>query len=150
LVNPSIQVLLIEDNEDDYVLIREMLARAGNSRFVLEWASTFEEGLERSIRKRHDVYLVDYYLGDRNGLDLLRQIPTHQVPVILLTSLGTRQTDLVAMDLGAINFLYKNELSPGLLERIIRYAINQKQIERELKEENMELESKLNRLKATF
>ena len=67
-----IRVLLVDDDEDDYVMTRDMLADIVRNKFVLEWATTYDAALEAIERKQHDVYLVDYRLGARDGLALLR------------------------------------------------------------------------------
>ncbi|MEN6484966.1 MAG: hypothetical protein ABFD98_08800, partial [Syntrophobacteraceae bacterium] len=66
-----LKVLLIEDDEDDYVLIRGLLAEAPFTRYELDWVSEYAEGLKAVERDEHDVYLVDYRLGHRSGLELL-------------------------------------------------------------------------------
>ncbi|HEY5913172.1 MAG TPA: response regulator, partial [Verrucomicrobiae bacterium] len=122
------RVLLVEDDEDDYVLTRLLLSEISRQRFVLDWARTFEEGLERLCRKEHDVVLVDYRLGARNGIELLRAANDRgcQAPVILLTGSGQHQVDLEAMEAGAADYLVKSSLQANSLERSIRYAIQRR------------------------
>ena len=57
-----IRVLLIEDDEDDYVFTRDLLAEIGGDRFDLEWAPTYERGLARVLEDRFDVCLLDFRL----------------------------------------------------------------------------------------
>ncbi len=123
-----IRVLLVEDDEDDYVLTRELLGELQGQRFALEWAPTFQGGLEQMILNQHDVALVDYRLGAQNGVDLLRAALERgcQCPVILLTGSGQHAVDLEAMQAGAADYLVKGQLKPELLERSIRYAIQRK------------------------
>jgi CheY-like chemotaxis protein len=61
-----IKVLLIEDDEDDYILTRELLAEVKFGKYALDWASSYEEGLTVARRGEHHVCLVDYRLGERN------------------------------------------------------------------------------------
>lgn len=139
-----IHVLLIEDDEDDYLITRDLLGDVQGGRYDLHWAPSFEEGLEALARDSFDVGLVDYRIGGHTGLELVRDALTagHEVPLILLTGLGDRELDIAAMEAGAADFLEKTELTPGLLERSIRYAINQGESRRALSE-------KSNLLKAT-
>ena len=58
-----VKVLLIEDDEDDYLLTRDLLAGIQVQRFALEWVRTYEGGLEALTRTQHDVCLLDYHLG---------------------------------------------------------------------------------------
>ena len=129
--NLPIRVLLIEDNEDDYVIIRELLCDIQIPEFELEWVSNYETAMAVLARQEHDVCLLDYRLGCYDGLEVLKgAIGTgYQAPIILLTSSPNHSIDLEAMHLGATDFLNKNEISAELLERSLRYAIKQKQTE---------------------
>lgn len=123
--NVPVRVLLVEDDEDDYVLARVLLSEIPGRRFVLDWARTFEEGLARLCRNEHDVALVDYRLGAHNGVELLRAAADRgcEAPIILLTGSGQHQVDLEAMQAGAADYLVKTQLQPNSLERSLRYAI---------------------------
>jgi PAS domain S-box-containing protein len=123
-----IKLLLVEDDEDDYILARELLAEIPGKRFVLDWANTFETGLEALSRNQHDIALVDYRLGAHDGVELLRAGLERgsQAPVILLTGAGQHQVDLEAMRAGAADFLVKAGLQAQTLERSIRYTIQRK------------------------
>jgi two-component system, cell cycle sensor histidine kinase and response regulator CckA len=118
------RVLLVDDEEDEFVLARDLLRRAGDGRFSLEWARTFEAGLDLLNVNDADVCLVDYRLGAATGLDFIREAQTTSaVPLILMTGRGDRSIDADAIAAGAADYLDKAELTPALLERSIRYAI---------------------------
>lgn len=123
-----IRVLLVEDDEDDYVLTRELLTEIPAQRFSLDWEKNFESGLKEMLRNQHDVVLLDYRLGARNGVELLRAALEGgcQAPVILLTGSGQHQVDVEAMQAGAADYLVKAHLQANSLERSIRYAIQRK------------------------
>ncbi len=137
----SYSVLLIEDDEDDYLIIRDLLSQISVSRFVVDWADTYEAGYEAICRNTHDVVLLDYRLGGRNGLDLLREAISNgcQAPIILLTGQGNEAVDFEAMQAGASDYLLKEQISRELLERAIRYSISQKQTEINLIKKTAEL-----------
>jgi two-component system cell cycle sensor histidine kinase/response regulator CckA len=119
------RVLLVDDEEDEFVLARDLLRRAGPRRFKLEWASTFDAGLDLLSVNLVDVCLVDYRLGSQTGLDFIREAQsTSAVPLILMTGRGDRAIDAHAIAAGAADYLDKSELTPALLERSIRYAID--------------------------
>jgi len=126
--SPITRVLLVEDDEDDYILTRDLLSEITGQRFVLDWTKTFAAGLEAMGRNQHDVVLVDYRLGAQNGVDLMRAAFERgcQEPVILLTGSGQHQIDLEAMQAGAADYLVKVQLQSHSLERSIRYAIQRK------------------------
>jgi diguanylate cyclase (GGDEF)-like protein/PAS domain S-box-containing protein len=121
-----VSVLLVEDDEDDYLITREMLAGQERARFELEWAATYDDALKAIAQQRHDVYLIDYRLGERTGLELLREgfSARPHVPVILLTGQSDYEIDLAATALGVTDYLVKQQLDPTGLERSIRYAIS--------------------------
>jgi diguanylate cyclase len=130
------RILLIEDDEDDLILTRELLTEAFGGAFELEWARSWEQALALIGKARHDVYLVDYRLGARNGLELVREA-IHlgsAAPFIVLTGQGNREIDLEAMRAGAADYLAKGEMTAPLLDRAIRYAIERHRAERRLAE----------------
>lgn len=140
-----LRVLLIDDDEDDYFLTRDLLAEIDADRYSLDWASDYESGLDAVARRRHDVYLLDYRLGKRTGLELLREAAAGGClgPTIFLTGQGEREVDLEAMRAGAADFLEKSGLDAALLERSIRYALvqaeSQVELERRVAERTAEL-----------
>src|SRR5688572_28473348 len=107
------RVLLVEDDGDDCLLTRTLLAEAPGPKFDFEWVATGEEGLERIGQGRVDVALVDYHLGAVSGLDLVREARAlgHRLPMILLTGQGDRDVDFEAMRAGAADFLVKGQMS---------------------------------------
>lgn len=131
-----LNILLVDDDEDDYVLTRAMLEEIKRDKFRLDWESDYDDALESMCVNRHDAYLLDYRLGERNGIDLLRDAIEAgcTAPIIFLTGQGAPEVDVQAMQSGAAEYLVKGNLTPQLLERTIRYAIEHKQIERELAE----------------
>ncbi|MEM7042121.1 MAG: EAL domain-containing protein [Pseudomonadota bacterium] len=128
------RVLLIEDDEDDYLLTRELLIEVFGRQLQLDWIQSWHDGLEQVFEARHDVVIVDYRLGERNGLELVREavhLGSH-IPFIVLTGEGDREIDLEAMHAGATDYLVKGEISGPLLDRSIRYAIERRKSERRL------------------
>lgn len=134
----QLDVLLIEDDEDDYVITRALLEKAQTVECTLDWASTYEEGRDAVLTDTYDVCLVDYRLGQGSGLDLLEEVNAHggvQAPIILLTGQGDLEVDLSAMAAGAADYLSKDEIDAPLLERSLRYAVERKQAEQRIREQ---------------
>jgi two-component sensor histidine kinase/FixJ family two-component response regulator len=129
-----VRVLLVEDDADDYTLTRDMLSESDGKRFHLDWVATYDAALEQIRRQEHDVYLLDYRLGERNGLELLREAVRlgARAPMILITGQDDRTVDMEAMRAGAADYVIKEHLDAPLLERSIRYAIEHKRTEEEL------------------
>jgi PAS domain S-box-containing protein len=132
----TIRVLLVDDDLGDFEMTRAMLAQAEHAQYRLEWASTYEEALDAFRSGEHDVYLLDYFLEDRNGLELLKEAGRRGVtaPVIMLTGRGSRGVDMEAMAAGAADYLVKGHIDPELLERTIRYALGRSRADRALRE----------------
>lgn len=126
-----LRVLLIEDDEDDYILTRDLLSEARATRFEVVWVQTPEQAIEAVNADGLDVCLVDYRLGERDGVELIRELVARgcRVPMVLLTGQGDHETDLAAMSAGASDFLHKAELTAQGLERSIRYAIQLRRTE---------------------
>jgi two-component system, cell cycle sensor histidine kinase and response regulator CckA len=135
--NSPIKVLLVDDDEDDYILTRDWFDEFQIPGSELEWVSSYTKGKEAIAKNRHDIYLVDYRLGEGNGLELLREAIANgsTAPIILLTGKGDREIDIEAMKAGAADYLEKSQLSAPLLERSIRYAIERKQTEQKIREQ---------------
>lgn len=131
-----VRVLLIDDDEDDYFLTAERLADVPGRPYRLEWTAKYDVGLDAICAGAHDAYLLDYRLGERTGIDLLREAHDRGCsgPVILLTGQGQSRTDLEALDAGADDYLEKSGLTSELLDRTIRYALAQHRAEAELEQ----------------
>ncbi len=131
----TLRVLLVEDDEDDYIITRDLLSEVGQTDYQLEWVNNGEEGLSK-LRKQgesYDVCLLDYRLGSQTGLDIMRTLMAEgfNVPMILLTEHSDRQIDLSAMQEGASDYLVKSEINSINLDRVIRYVCAVKKHERE-------------------
>jgi signal transduction histidine kinase len=133
---PKIRVLLVEDDEDDYTLVRDMLSEVPHVDYDVQWVSLYAQALKSIEKPDHDVCLLDYRLGERNGIDLLYEAigTNYRIPIIFLTGQGDHEVDMEAMRAGAADFLAKKEITPSLLDRSIRYAIEQRRIMETLRE----------------
>jgi signal transduction histidine kinase len=131
--NEKLAVLVVEDDEDDYVLTKSLLEEIGDERFDVQWSKTYEDALEKMSTNgcHYDVCLLDYRLGAQTGLELLKDARGmgSQCPSILLTGQGDHEIDVQATLLGASDYLVKGDLNASQLERSIRYAVQQRQIE---------------------
>jgi two-component system sensor histidine kinase/response regulator len=123
----AIRVLLVEDREEDYLLTRRLLSRCENQTFDLEWANSWQTGIEAIRRCAHEVCLLDFRIGGGDGLELLKESRDIgcQAPIVVLTGVSDYRLDVEAMKLGAMDFLVKDKITPELLERSIRFAITQ-------------------------
>lgn len=116
------KILIIDDDEDEFLIVREMLKEAKGRRIDLNWASTYEEGKAGLSSDYYNAALVDYDLGMYSGIDLIREVNEqgYAPPLILFTGKGNYEVDVEAMEAGATLYLTKGEVKPLLLERAIR------------------------------
>ena len=137
----DIKVLLIEDDEEDYLLVSNLLTEVPAARYQLTWLQTYEEGLRELKKGGYDVCLLDYLLGVRNGLEILSTLEesSERPPIIVLTGQGDYLVDLKAMQYGAADYLLKDQMTEHALERAIRYAMERKKSEDALKESEKQL-----------
>lgn len=139
------RVLLVDDDEDDYELTRELIADIPGGGHTLDWVPDYHAALDVIARGEHDVYLVDFRLGAKTGLELIREMNDRGcvAPVILLTGVGQPEIDRAAEEAGADDYLEKSRLDPVVLERAIRYARRQRaqsiELERKVAERTAEL-----------
>ena len=121
----KIKVVIVDDDYEDFLLTKELLSGVHPAQYETLWMSDFSGAMAEIKKQEADVYLIDYNLGVKTGLDILRDLKSFQFcrPMILLTGMSDREIDLAAMDEGASDFLRKNQLSAEILERSIRYSI---------------------------
>jgi len=125
--DPFIRVLLVEDDEDDYMLTKAFVSARENANIRLDWVDSYELGLAAVASQQHDVYLIDYRLGSSTGIDLIQeafQMDCH-APMILLTGQDDLAVDQSALEKGAADYLVKGRIDAQLLGRSIRYALRQ-------------------------
>lgn len=123
--NDLVRILIIDDDHDDFLIISDYLRSIDPHRFEINWCYQYQEAVREIARQAHNVYFVDYRLGAKTGLDLLRDAEALKCeePIILLTGYGNPQVDKEAMRIGATDYLVKSELTSEKLERCIRYSL---------------------------
>ncbi len=141
----QLNVLLVDNDEQDYITTRNLLAQIEGWQFDLEWVSTYEAAIEKMKHEQHDLCLLDYRLGEHNGLELIHQIVAQNrtPPLILLTDLEDNHVATEAMEAGVVDHLIKNQISAALLEHSIRYAVRYQQIAANLEKRVEERTSEL-------
>ncbi len=133
---PNTRILLVEDDEDDYVLTKDLLDKIPDYPYSIEWVTDCQKALSTINSAPHDVCLLDNMLGQENGIDLLAAFGDigAPMPIIMLTGVADRGIDNSAMRAAASDFLVKDQLSPELLERSIRYATERHRLRAELEQ----------------
>ena len=141
----AVRILLVEDDEDDYLLTMDLIKEIRDAAHEIVWACSFEDGIEKLIATQFDVCLVDFRIGGRTGLDFVQETKWMglTVPIVFLTGMGDRQTDIAAMQAGAYDFLQKSDLTAAMLDRAIRYSVSLAESRRVLQEHTVLLQATL-------
>jgi signal transduction histidine kinase len=137
----NLKVLLVDDDEDDYLIIKKTFEQIANSPFSLEWTPSYDKAKKIINKEAHDIYLIDYRLGEHTGLDLLRFAEPEKrlQPFILLTGANDQKIEWSSMMLAASDYLVKGSFDSNLLSRTLFYAIQQKRFEAKRLEHLIEL-----------
>jgi PAS domain S-box-containing protein len=119
------RILIVDDDEDDFILTSDYIRSIEGVRYEIDWCPTYARAVEHIRQRQYQLYLVDYRLGAKTGLDLLKEAVrlNCEEPIILLTGKGNKAVDNEAMVIGAMDYLIKSELNTEKLERSIRYSL---------------------------
>jgi DNA-binding NtrC family response regulator len=128
-MNGSLRILLIEDNPGDAYLIEDMLNRP-DVRFEVKTTDRLASGISYLKHNPVDAVIVDLGLPDSQGLDSFREIfkENPKIPILVMTGLADETIGIQAVQEGAQDYLIKGTVEGKLLVRIIRFAIERKQI----------------------
>jgi PAS domain S-box-containing protein/putative nucleotidyltransferase with HDIG domain len=136
-------ILIIEDNPADARFIREILSEFNGAAYDFKYADRLSDALKMISGNSLDIVLLDLSLPDSEGLDALSAIvaANFHIPIVVLT--GTDDSDIAdrALGMGAQDYLVKGKYDSGMLSRSIRYAIERKKSEIELKKSERKFRS---------
>ncbi|MFN8310770.1 MAG: PAS domain S-box protein [Chitinophagales bacterium] len=125
MTKTHLNILVIDDDRDDRFITITYLQEVESYTVTIEEAATYDEAWRKVRENRHDIYVIDYLLGARTGVELIRESITAGTnkPYILLTGKGDKRIDVEAAKAGAYDYLIKNELDAETLERSFRYCL---------------------------
>lgn len=141
--NPIVNVLLMEDNPGDARLIQEMLVEGGGTQYTLECVDRLSTGLARLVANDIGLVLLDLGLPDSQGFDTFAQAYAQapRVPIIVLSGLADENLAVKTVQKGAQDYIVKGQLDSYALVRTIRYAIERKHVEEELRSQALIFEN---------
>lgn len=127
-------ILVIEDNPGDFILVNEYLEESF-PKATISHADTLKKGIQYLEKERFDVILLDLTLPDGMGIDSFETInvKAEETPIIILTGLGDTQIALESLKTGAQDYIVKDDSSPAVLAKSIRYGIERSKIAGRLK-----------------
>ncbi len=125
-LDDPVKLLIVDDNEVDRMMLTEALNKLNENQslYQIELASSYNEACEKLGKERYDVCLVDYRLGTHNGFELVTKLRNYTTSPAFIVVSGHIENSMTkeALDLGIYDMIDKQDLSPPLLERSIRYS----------------------------
>ena len=145
----GIRVLLIEDDQADAFLIREMLLEPAAGNAVVQHVTRLDEALRQVAEGAYDLIISDLGLPDSQGMDTVKALVSaaRRIPIVVMTGLADHEVGLEAVNAGAQDYLIKGQVTGEMLVRSIRYAIERKRIENEKEQVIAELQEALAKVK---
>ena len=134
-----LNILLIEDDENDYELTKELLP---NGKTQIVWAQTLKEALEKISAGLFDIILLDLGVPDSQGLatlDRIAEVLSRAPVLIVLTGNDDDELAHEALKRGAQDYLVKGQVTPELMRRSLRYAIERHKVDLQLRKSNSDL-----------
>lgn len=131
----ELKILIVDDDEDDYLLTTDLLKEIAFWEIDTEWCSSYEQALKHLKSSQYDLFFFDYLLGQNTGLDLLNKAKELNSggPFILMTGKGDEKIAIDALRQGAADYVVKGEIALDNLARSIRYALERAQVINALK-----------------
>ena len=130
-VDNIIKVLLVEDNEDDTRLVKELLSHDCPGKFVIETVNRLQEAIEIIKQEEFDVVLTDLSLPDSDGMETISRIQesNSNLPIIVLSGQESESLAMKIVQSGAQDYLVKGQGDGYLISKALRYAIERKRIQ---------------------
>ncbi|MBT5869828.1 MAG: diguanylate cyclase [Nitrospinaceae bacterium] len=144
----QLRVLVVDDDEDDIFLVKELLKEGlPEWNVTLDYAMTGDQAISLIEKAKHHICIFDYHLGKTNGLSLFNKIKNNGdfAPVIFLTAQGDQEIAVEVMKAGATDYLVKSRLSVETLARSVRAAIKleEQKTQRSLAEHSLKIQGEL-------
>lgn len=151
MTSSPIRLLLVEDGAPDALLLKYMLADVVEESFDVTHVECMADAVRRLAEESFDAILLDLSLPDSRGINTVAQInaAAPHVPIVVMTGLDDKKTAMEAVREGAQDFLIKGQSGGWLVARSIRYAMERKQTEQQLKTMNETLERRVAERTAT-
>jgi PAS domain S-box-containing protein len=122
------RILVLDDDEDDFFITNEYIKNISGYNFKVEWTWDYNVAMDAICSKKYDLFLVDYLLGAKTGLDFIKDAASRKCdePIIILTGKGNAAIDVEAMHAGAVDYLIKGEMDTEKLARCIRHVMEKR------------------------
>ncbi|KYC42170.1 hybrid sensor histidine kinase/response regulator [Scytonema hofmannii PCC 7110] len=132
----SINILLVEDSLSDAKLLQQTLSCLGGERWQVSHFERLGDAIDACSDKGFDIALLDLSLPDSDGLNTVAEFhaAAPNIPIVVLTGFDDEEIALQAVAKRAQDYLVKGQITPQLLGRAIRYAIERGQVLKKMEE----------------
>jgi len=126
----TINLLILEDNPDDFFLLKETLESSEEIEIEIFHENQLTEAIKTTKASSIDVAIIDLGLPDSFGLETFTFFNEHfpKMPTIIMTGYKDRKLALQAVQKGAQDYLYKGETSSTAIVHTILYAIERQKL----------------------
>ncbi len=141
----KLKILLVEDSQTDATLLKESIFLSGTNDISVTVAASLQQADSYCKNNRFDAALLDLTLPDSAGLETVRLARQHcpDIPIVVLTGVDDEQMGVEAVRMGVQDYLVKGQTDGRSIVRSIRYAIERKRLEEELRKAQNELEQRV-------
>jgi len=143
----KISVLIIEDNQGDFVLIEDYLLEKFKHINIIH-CPDYEAAVNYMYHaeEKPSVILLDLHLPELQGLELINSILAYsfQVPIIILTGYSDLALAKSSLQIGVYDYLIKDEINPSILYKTIVFAISRSGFINQIEDEKRNYENLFN------
>ena len=131
----QLKILLVEDSDTDALLLQENIQLSGGDDLKVSRARSLHEAVEYLNNNHIDVTLLDLTLPDSSGLDTIIRLrgARADMPIVVLTGVDDQNTGVEAVRMGVQDYLVKGQVDGRVISRAIRYSIERKRAEDEIR-----------------
>jgi signal transduction histidine kinase len=143
--NENIRVLLVEDNAEQARLLERMLVESDDPVFEVSQYSALRPALDALDLTGIHIVLLDLWLPDSEGLDTFLRVQHRapDLPIVVLTGMDDEALAVETVQRGAQDYLVKGRVDDRTLIRSLRYALERKKAQFELKRARDDLERRV-------
>lgn len=124
----EINLLLVEDSQKDAFLIQELISEVNNSeiKITINHAVSLSQALDIfSEGEEFSAILLDLFLPDSKGIETIEKalLQMPECPIIVVTNLKDDELGYHALNIGAQDFIVKEELNPKTILKTVMHTL---------------------------
>ncbi len=138
-MNNELRVLVVEDDQDQSALLKRHLEKSFNS-VQVDQVTSLKSAIATLQGQCHDLVFSDLKITDSSGLDTVRGLVADagDIPIVVLSGNSDEDLAVRALQLGAQDYLLKEEQSVRTVRRVVRYALERHVLQSTLKKQAFE------------